>query len=83
MDQVTAVVETVHYADQRLLTTRYLSECGCAWTVDMWGNVRRVKICPRDTGDIRDFDQLGLFDLSGTEWAASVRSREVTPDGLI
>ena len=56
MDQVSAVVETVHYADQRLLTTRYLSECGCEWTVDMWGNVRRVKICPRDTNDIRVHD---------------------------
>ena len=59
MDQITAVVETIHYADQRVHTTRYLSECGCEWVVDMWGNVRRVKICPRDTGDIRWENQLG------------------------
>jgi len=58
MDQVTAVVETLHEGPLCVLTTRYLSECGCEWTVDMWGNVRRVKICPRDTNDIRQLDQL-------------------------
>ncbi len=60
MDQVTAVVETVHEGNLRLVWTRYLSECGCEWTVDMWGNVHRVKICPRDTNDIRELDQLKL-----------------------
>jgi len=54
MDQVTAVIETIHEGNFRVLTTRYLSECGCAWVVDMWGNVRRVVICLRDTDDIRD-----------------------------
>ena len=68
MNQITAVVETVHYDDQRLLTTRYLSECGCEWVVDMWGNVRRVHVCPRDTDDIRDFDQLTLFPTPGLHW---------------
>ena len=53
MDQVTAVVESVHEGQFCLLTTRYLSECGCEWVVDMWGNVRRVCICGRDRDDIR------------------------------
>jgi len=48
MDQVTAVVETIYEGDLRVLTTRYLSECGCEWVVDMWGNVRRVMICEKD-----------------------------------
>jgi len=59
MDQVTASIQTVFEGNFRLLTTQYLSECGCAWVVDMWGNVRRVKICARDTDDIR-LDQLTL-----------------------
>jgi len=58
MDQVTAVVEMVHEGNLKVLTTRYLSECGCAWVVDMWGNVRRVVVCPRDTNDIRRLDQM-------------------------
>lgn len=49
MNRVTAVVETIHEGTLRVLTTRYLSECGCEWVVDMWGNVRRVMICRRDT----------------------------------
>ena len=60
MDQVTAVVETIHEGSSCVLTTRYLSECGCEWVVDMWGNVRRVRICRRDAGDIRELDQLDL-----------------------
>ena len=60
MDQVTASIETIHEGTLRVLTTRYLSECGCEWVVDMWGNVRRVMICPRDTDDIRELDQLNL-----------------------
>ena len=61
LDQVTAVVETFYDSDhQRLLTTRYLSECGCEWVVDMWGNVRRVMICPRDTDKVYQLDQLDL-----------------------
>jgi len=60
MDQVTASIETLHEQGLKFLTTRYLSECGCEWVVDMWGNVRRVKICPRDTNDIRLLDQLSL-----------------------
>ena len=60
MDQVTASVEMIHEGQFRVLTTRYLSECGCEWVVDMWGNVRRVKICPRDTNDIRWENQLEL-----------------------
>jgi len=55
-----------------LLTTRYLSECGCEWVVDMWGNVRRVRICPRDTDDIRYLDQLNLGlnvgDVKAEDW---------------
>jgi len=58
MDQVTASVESVYEGNTRLLTTRYLSECGCEWIVDMWGNVRRVMICPRDMGGIRDSLQI-------------------------
>ena len=61
MDQVTASVEMIHEGQVCVLTTRYLSECGCEWVVDMWGNVRRVKICPRDTDDIRMFDQFEMF----------------------
>jgi len=60
MDQVTAVVETIHEGNLRVLTTRYLSECGCEWVVDMWGNVRRVVICRRDRDDIRELNQLQL-----------------------
>jgi len=47
MNQITASVETVHYGHERMVTTRYLSECGCEWVVDMWGNVRTVEICHR------------------------------------
>jgi len=60
MDQVTASIETLHEGPLCVLTTRYLSECGCEWVVDMWGNVRRVQICPRDTDDVRQWDQLDL-----------------------
>jgi len=48
MDQVTAVVHTISEDGHHLLTTEYLAECGCEWVVDMWGNVRRVRVCPRD-----------------------------------
>jgi len=48
MDQVTASIETIHEGNLRVLTTHYLSECGCEWVVDMWGNVRSVRICSRD-----------------------------------
>jgi len=59
MDQVTAVVETLYYEQGvQLLTTKYLSECGCEWVVDMWGNVRRVVICERDREMERHLDQL-------------------------
>ena len=64
MDQVTASVETIHEGQLCVLTTRYLSECGCEWVVDMWGNVRRVKICPRDTNDIRWENQLWLWPVA-------------------
>ena len=67
MDQVTASVEMIHEGQFRVLTTRYLSECGCEWVVDMWGNVRRVKVCPRDTNDIRWEDQLNLGLLEGAD----------------
>ena len=60
MDQVTASIETIHEGQFHVLTTRYLSECGCVWVVDMWGNVRRVKICPRDTNEIPWEDQLAF-----------------------
>ena len=58
MDQVTAVVETIHEGSLQLLTTRYLSECGCEWVVDMWGNVHRVMVCRRDTDTERRLEQL-------------------------
>ena len=67
MDQVTASVETIHERNLCVLTTHYFSDCGCEWVVDMWGNVRRVKICPRDTNDIRWEDQLTLFP-TGLPW---------------
>ena len=57
MDQVTATVVTIYEGNLCLLKTNYLSECGCQWSVDMWGNVHRVVICPRDTNDIRWEDQ--------------------------
>ncbi len=60
MDQVTASIQMTVEGNFRLLTTEYVSECGCQWVVDMWGNVRRVRICPRDTDDIRWQDQLSL-----------------------
>lgn len=60
MDQVTAVVEMVYEDELRVLTTRYLSECGCEWVVDMWGNVRRVEICSRDMNNCRLSDQLNF-----------------------
>jgi len=70
MDQVTASIETIHEGPLCVLTTRYLSECGCEWVVDMWGNVRRVKICPRDTDDVRRWDQLdlGLLERAHSAW---------------
>ena len=71
MDQVTASIETIHEGSFRLLTTRYVSECGCEWVVDMWGNVRRVKICARDREDIRYLSQL-QFDFDDGEWATTI-----------
>jgi len=62
MDQITATVQMVYEGDLKVLTTHYLSECGCAWVVDMWGNVRRVVVCQRDTEDIRAWNQLKLFE---------------------
>lgn len=66
MDQVTAVVEMVYEKGLRLLTTKYLSECGCEWVVDMWGNVRRVRICPRDS-DCAISDQMS-FEFDRSKW---------------
>ena len=77
MDQVTASVEMIHEGNLCVLTTRYLSECGCEWVVDMWGNVRRVKICPRDTNDIRWEDQLDFnFCLEDFETDEETLERE-------
>ena len=61
MDQVTASIEMVYEDNLHVLTTRYLNtSCGCEWVVDMWGNVRRVVICARDTDTLRWADQLKM-----------------------
>ncbi len=64
MDQVTASTH-MGYETQRgkFWVTAYSGSCGCSWTVDMWGNVRKVKVCSRCMKAEILRDQL-VFDLT-------------------
>jgi hypothetical protein len=48
------------------MITEYLATCGCNWKVDMWGNVRAVRVCDRcrrvDFDELYDKGQLSLLD---------------------
>jgi len=45
MHQITAVVRPVYEDGGEGLETRYVSDCGCDWVVDMRGRVRKVRVC--------------------------------------
>jgi len=45
MNQITAVVESAFEEGKQYLQVDYHAVCGCHWVVDMWGNVRSVRIC--------------------------------------
>jgi len=63
MNQVTASVETIYEDGAVCLTTRYTALCGCDWTVDMRGNVRRVQVCQACRMVTLDSErQMGFFD---------------------
>lgn len=48
IDQISASTELAYEpGDGKLWVTCYNSHCGCSWTVDMWGNVRKVMVCRR------------------------------------
>ncbi len=68
MDQVTASISLLHETGEKVYQTEYLSTCGCNWVVDMWGNVRAVRICERDLNDLRWGEgQLTLARLTAPE----------------
>jgi len=63
MDQVTTSTHMEYEAHcGKFWITAYSGSCGCSWTVDMWGNVRKVVVCRRcmKAGILKD--QL-VFDL--------------------
>ncbi len=60
MNGITAVVDTVYENGRQCLRTHFFAECGCDWTVDMWGLVRRVAVCPDCTRTPEYYDQMGL-----------------------
>jgi len=45
MNQVTAVVQPMWEDGEMVIEVHYSGACGCRWTVDMWGRVRKVKVC--------------------------------------
>ena len=44
-DQITASVQPQSENGKEFLQVSFMAECGCHWVVDMWGNVRSVKVC--------------------------------------
>lgn len=60
-DQISAEVKTVYEYRKRHIEVSYLAFCGCGWTVDMWGNVRKVRVCEK-CGNWDGFEQLSVFD---------------------
>jgi len=62
MNQTTASIQLEYEDGYQYYITDYLSECGCHWRVDMWGNVRSVKICHACTMARYPWeDQVSLF----------------------
>ncbi len=62
MDQVTSSTFTAFDEGRPYLVTSYTAECGCHWKVDMWGNVRKVRICQCCLSpELMHRLQLGLF----------------------
>ncbi len=61
MNQITTSVYQVFERGVGTYVTEYSADCGCRWVVDMYGNVRRVKVCGRCMmhDDLWD-DQLNL-----------------------
>jgi len=45
--QITASIFTEYEQGYGFMITEYLARCGCNWKVDMWGNVRAVRVCER------------------------------------
>ena len=59
MNQVTASTGLEYENGKQCYVTNYLANCGCHWQVDMWGNVRRIKICSRDSDEEAGLDPQG------------------------
>lgn len=45
MDQISAVVRSEFHTGAEYLVTDYEAKCGCRWSVDYRGNVRRAHVC--------------------------------------
>jgi len=65
MERTVTASHHMEYEDAvgKFWITAYSSDCGCSWTVDMWGNVTKVKVCSRCINERRLRDQL-VFDLT-------------------
>ncbi len=65
-DQISASCSMWWDAGKKLYVTEYVASCGCNWTVDMWGNVRRVVVCLGCVSlDLEFDDQLNLLTSDG------------------
>ncbi len=62
--QITASTHMGYEAQQgKFWVTVYTGSCGCSWSVDMWGNVRRARVCGQCMKKATLQDQL-VFDLN-------------------
>jgi len=44
-NQISAVVTSGYEDGRQFLQVEFHAICGCEWVVDMWGNVRSVRVC--------------------------------------
>ncbi len=59
--QISASVFTEYEQGYGYMVTEYLTDCGCRWKVDQWGNVRAVRPCRGCMAKKRPWeDQLSL-----------------------
>jgi len=73
-DQISTSISTVYENGRKVKVTGYVGGCGCAWLVDMWGNVRSVYVCSRCMKVDRHADQLLFFDLTPEPAAAESKA---------
>ncbi len=72
MNQTTALAYKKFDHGDEYWVTEYVSECGCRWVVDQWGNVRSVCVCiPCVKRGYPWEDQLSL--LPEREWPANAQ----------